>query len=221
MKLPGWAFAISYAGSVVEVCGAAIGLLRWRRIAGGQRVITLWLCAAAVSDAAVFVTAKVLHNSQPAARVWFALSVALALEALAEFQHDAHRAGVLRAAAGVYLIAWGILAAVVEPLAMLSTYSAPLHALVILTAAVLTLMRRASLGRGDLLLDSGFLVGAGLAGYAVASVLETLVGQLWLRDFPQYIAAYYAAANIVTALAEVVIIKALFMPPNASYRRAM
>jgi hypothetical protein len=181
-------------------------------------LITIWFVAAALGDVAVFVTAKVLHNTQPAARVWFALSVVFALEALAAFQHDNRRVVAFRVAIGVYLVAWGGLAMIVEPLTTLSTYSSPLHALVILTAAVLTLLRRASLGRGDLFMDPGFLIAAGLAGYAVASVLEALVGQLWLHDAPQYVNAYYATSNIVTALAEAVIIKALFLPPNSSRR---
>jgi hypothetical protein len=106
----------------------------------------------------------------------------------------------------------------IEPLAAISTYAEPLHALVILVAAVVTLVRRASFGRGELLLDPGFLIAAGLAGYAVAAVFETLVAQLWVRDFPQYVNAYFATCNVLTALAELVIIKALLRAPGSSVR---
>jgi hypothetical protein len=220
MAVPSWDVLISYGGSAVELVGAAIGLARWRRIAGGQRMITIWFGAATLSDIAAFVTARWFHNNQPSGRIWFALSVVFALEALAAFQVGKNRVMAFRVAIVAYLAAWALLAAFVEPLPTFSTYTEPLHALVILTAAVLTLLRRASLGRGDLFDDPGFLIAAGLAGYAVATVLETLVGQLWLHDAPQYVNAYYAASNIVTALGEIVIIKGLFLPPYSSHRSA-
>jgi hypothetical protein len=218
MALPSWDVLISYGGSAVELCGAAIGIARWRRLASGQRMITIWFAAATVSDVAAFVTARWFHNNQPAGRIWFAVSVVFALEALAAFQAGKKRVVALRVGILAYLGAWSILAAFVEPLTSISTYTEPLHAVVILAAAAITLVRRASLGRGDLLEDPGFLIAAGLAGYAVATVLETLVGQLWLQDAPQYVNAYYAASNIVTALGEGVIIKALFLRAHTSHR---
>ena len=220
MKLSTLALVTSYGGTGIEMCGAITGSLRWRRIGPGQQAITLWFGAAMVGDVAAFATARLFQNNQPSSRLWFAFSVVFGLAALAAFQPNRARAWALRVTAGVYLVAWGALALFVEPLTALSTYTEPLHALVILAAAVFTLQRRASLGRGDLFSDAGFLVAAGLAGYAVASVLESLVGQLWLTDAPQYIGAYYSVSNVLTALAEVVIIRALFLEPLPTRRNA-
>lgn len=218
ISLPSWDWVITYASSAVELSGAAIGSIRWRRIAGGQRVITLWFAAAAIIDIAVILAARRHHSTQPLIRLWVAVSVIFALEALGTYQRGDRRVAAFRALIVAYVAAWLILLITIEPLAAFSTYSAPLHTLVILAAAVLTLRRRASFGRGELFTDPGFLIAAGLAGYAVADAFETLVAQLWVREFPQYVVAYYTMCNVLTALAEFVIIKALFLAPSSSRR---
>lgn len=219
MTLPGWEWVAAYVGSAVEVSGFAIGAGFWRRLARGQRVITLWFAAASLSDIVVIVLARRHQSTQPATRVWFAVSVVLALEALAAYQRSARRVHALRALAGAYVVASVILLVTIEPLAVITTYAEPLHALVILATAAVTLLRRGLFGRGELLLDPGFLIAAGLTGYAIAAVFETLVAQLWVNDAPQYVKAYFAACDILTGLAEVVIIKALFQAPNSPARR--
>jgi hypothetical protein len=172
-----------------------------------------------LSDILVIVLARRHQSTQPVTRVWYAASVVLALEALAAYQYDARRFLAFRVFAAIYVATSVILLATIEPLAAITTYAAPLHALVILAAAVVTLLRRATFGRGELVLDPGFLIAAGLIGYAVAAVFETLVAQLWVIDFPQYVKAYFAACDIVTALAELVIIMALLRVPRESLRR--
>lgn len=219
MTLPGWEWVAAYVGSAVEVSGFAIGAAFWRRLARGQRVITLWFAAASISDIVVIVLARRHQSTQPATRVWFAVSVILALEALAAYQRSARGVHTFRVLAGAYIVASVILLVTIEPLAAITTYAEPLHALVILATAVVTLLRRASFGRGELLLDPGFLIAAGLTGYAVTAVFETLVAQLWVHDYPQYVNAYFAACDVLIALAEVVIIKALIQAPVSSIRR--
>jgi hypothetical protein len=220
MALPSWDWIAAYGGSAVELGGFAIGAALWKRLARGQRVVTLWFAAAAVSDILVIVLARRHQSTQPVTRVWFAASVILALEALAAYQHDARRVLALRILAVMYVATSVVLLVTIEPLTAITTYAAPLHALVILTAAVVTLLRRATFGRGELVLDPGFLIATGLIGYAVAAVFETLVAQLWVIDFPQYVKTYFAACDIVTALAEIVIIMALFRVSHASLRRS-
>ena len=220
MRLPSWDWVVAYSGSAVELSGFIIGVVRWRRIARGQQLITLWFSAAVLSDIAVIVTAQLHQSTQSIAPIWFASSVIFALGSLAVYQSGDRRAAVVRVSIGVYLAVSVILLMTIEPLGAISTYAAPLHALVILAAAVLTLLRRASLGRGELLVDPGFLIAAGLTGYAVAAVFETLVTQLWVHDFPQYVKAYYATCDVLTALSEFVIIKALFASPYSASRRA-
>lgn len=218
MTLPRWDWVVAYGGSAVELAGSAIGVVLWRRLARGQRAVALWFAAAALSDIAVIIVARGHQSTQPTARIWFAVSVILALEALAAYQRGRRRVLGLRILTCAYVAASVIMLVTIEPLAAISTYAEPLHALVILVAAVVTLVRRASFGRGELLLDPGFLIAAGLAGYAVAAVFETLVAQLWVRDFPQYVNAYFATCNVLTALAELVIIKALLRAPGSSVR---
>jgi hypothetical protein len=67
-------------------------------------------------------------------------------------------------------------------------------------------------------MDPGVLIAAGLAGYAIADVFEMIVAPLWVREFPQGVITYNTMSNVLTALAEFVIIRALFLRPNSSYR---
>ncbi|HEY4101829.1 MAG TPA: hypothetical protein VGM20_13225 [Gemmatimonadales bacterium] len=208
---------VADGSSAVEFIGFLIGSIRWRRLGPGQRAATLWFGAATVSDAVVLFLSYHGQNTQPSGRVWYAASVVLALEALARFQSEQRRVVAFRVASVAYVLTSIVLLVTGEPLNAMTTYAAPLHALVILIAAVVTVFRRTLLGRGDLFSDPGFLVAAGLIGYAVAAVFETLVAQLWTATLPNYVEAFFAACNILTALAEIVIIRALIgRPPSAA-----
>jgi hypothetical protein len=192
---------------VVEAIGFAIGLKSWRGLDRGQRLMALWLGASALTDLAAFALARSIGNTQPAARVWYALSVAFALEALARYQGSSRLATMLRVGIVGYLALWLVLLVTVEPPLNYSTYSAPVHAIVILAAAVVTLFRRVALSRGDLVEDSGFLFSVALIAYAVPSALQTLVAQLWNSDYLSRTVAYYTAHSVVSVLAALVVIR--------------
>ncbi len=211
LTLPAWDWLAGYGDLAVELGGLGVGIARWPRLARGQRVIATWLGASAVFDIAALIASRRWHNAQPVARLWFVTCVVLAVEALAAYQHSRQRAVVLRWLMAGYVIAWLILVATIEPIDQYSTYSAPLHALVVLGAAVMTVFRRVSLGRRDLLGDPGFLIGVGLSAYAVPEAFRTLVAQLWSNDLPQRGILYYAMSNGVSALASLVLISALLV----------
>jgi hypothetical protein len=211
LTLPSVDWLAAYGALTVELGGFGVGIARWRWLARGQRVIAAWLGAGAMFDIAAIVAARRWHNLQPVARLWFVACVVLAVEALATYQHSRQRVAVLRWVMAGYVLAWLILVATIEPINQYSTYSAPLHALVVLGAAAMTVYRRVSLGRHDLLSDPGFLIGVGLSAYAVPEAFQTLVAQLWINDAPRRSVLYYAMSNGVSALASLVLISALFI----------
>ncbi len=207
-----WSLVIEYGMSALELTGFIVGSVRWRLSRRGQRAITLWFGCAALLDAASFAAARVAHNSQTIAHVWILMAVIFALEALASYQLTRRRATLIRALMLGYAVTWVTLLLTVEPVTSYSTYLNPLHSLVILVPAIATLRQRAWFGRVDTLVDPGFLIAAGLSGYGVASSLQTLMVQLLIRDMLGYVERYYAMCNLLASLAEVILIRALFLP---------
>ncbi len=215
MRTPALDWLAAYGSILVELGGAGVGFRFWRRLPQGPRRIVLWLAASGVADISALIAGRRWHNAQPVARVWFLVCVVLALGALASVQHSAPRAAALRVLAGVYALTWLVLVATVEPIQLYSSYSAPLHGVVLLLAASATVFRRISLGRRDLLVDPGFLIGIGLIAYAVPASLQTLVAQLSVNSAPQLGVVFYAMSSVVSVLAELIFIRAIMVARRA------
>jgi hypothetical protein len=190
IPLPWWYGAAVKVAFAVEIAGGAIGLYRWPRLSRAQRLMTLWLVASALVDLLIETTSARTRNAQPLAHVWYAASVIFGVGAMAALQSDRRLVRIHQGIVVAFLAIWGGLAATVEPITEYSKYSAPLHAVVILGAALAALFRRVVTARDDLLLDSGFLLSVGLIAYAVPSAFQTLVAQLWLREHPANTMAY-------------------------------
>jgi hypothetical protein len=212
VTLPAADWLAGYAATAVEFGGFGVGVTQWRRLARGQRLIAVWLGTSALADLAEYIIAPISNNVQPIANLWFAASVILAVEALAAYQNSRQRAALLRTAIGLYLLLWVILVATIDPLNRYSSYVGPVHGLVILCAAVITIFRRVSLGRRDLSSDPGFLVAAALSVYAILAAFQTLVAQALLNLHRQQAIMFYAMCSVVGALGVLVIIRALMVP---------
>ena len=191
-------------------------MARWHRLEPGRRHIALWLGASALSDLTEYSAGPAWHDTQLIARVWFVVSVVLGVAALAAYQHSAHRAAILRAVGGGYVVVWVMLAVTIEPIDRYSTYSGPLQGIVLLGAAVTTLFRRVAVGRRDLLADPGFLIAVALCAIAIPAAFETVVAQFWLNAHLDMANSYYAMNNIVSGLAAILVISALRLPGGRS-----
>ncbi len=202
-----------YFGTGIALVGVAIGAARWRQLGRGQRFIALWLGASALVDLTTYLAAPILRDTQQIGRVWFLVSVMLAMEALASYQHSQTRAMIFRAAWAGYAALWVAFALTIEPIMRLSTFSAPLQGIVLLGASVATLFRRVSIGRRDFLADAGFLIAVALAAVAVPAAFQTVVAQLWLNDHLKMAYTYYSTNNVVSALAAGVMIIAIRVAP--------
>ena len=218
MKAPVWNRVTAYSMSAVELAGFVIGVARWRHLGRGQRLVTLWFGAATLFDILEFVASHYVHNAQVVGNFWFPVSVALALETLAAFQPDRRARKLYRGLTAAFVVTWLILLVAAGTLTGYSTYAGPSHALLILAVAAIVLLRRSALGRGDVMRDPAFLVAAGLSGYAVAIVFESLIAQLWQYDHQIYAVMYFSVAHVVTAAAECLMIRALFLPASPSGR---
>ncbi len=164
MTIPWYLAWTAYGATAAAFGGFAVGLWRWRQLGRGQKLVTAWLGVSILSDLASYVAAGVWQNTQPVLQLWLVASVILGLETLAAFQHNRRMVVLFRCMGAAYFVAWLVLAWVVESVARYSTFAAPLQGVVLLGAAVATILRRASLGRRDLAGDAGFLVAIAIRG---------------------------------------------------------
>ena len=104
---------------------------------------------------------------------------ALMLLALAEWQRTDFERLVLRIAAPATALAWVILVATVEDPQGFGSYTGPMHALVLLGAAMWTWLRRATVAEGPILRADWFWACGGLALYGAATAaIEPLAAVL-------------------------------------------
>ncbi len=144
-----------------------------------QRLIILASLITLASDALARVVAlRGQHNLW----VWNVFGppfAALLLLALAEWQRTELERLALRIAAPVTAVAWVVLLATVDDAAGFGRYVGPMHALVLLAAAVWTWVRRAAVAEGSLLRADWFWACGGIALYgASTAAIEPVAGLL-------------------------------------------
>jgi len=214
MKMPIWGRLPIWATCGVELGGFIVGASRWSRLGRGPRAITLWFGASAIVDVIDLGLSRIIRNVQPIQSALLPISMVLAVEALASYQVTRANALRFRAVGFCYLLAWAVLHLSVETFDAYSAYSTPLYSIVMLGGAGAVIVQRVLRGRGDFLVDPAFLIAAGLCGVGIATVFKTLVGALWFRDDPIALLAFYSVCNVLTVMAEVLIIRALILTGN-------
>ncbi len=210
-----WQLATLVTVPTVDTLGFLVGAFVWRRVRN-QRLMVFWLGLSAITDWAFLIAARTSGNSRPVVRVWYAASVVAALAAMAAYQGSPRRAKLLWGASAAYVVLWTILLLTIEPIAEYSSYSAPIHALLILAAAVMTLFRRVAVARGDLVRDAGFLFAAGLIVYAVPATIQALVPQVMGLGGAS---AYYALTDVISFMGTALIVAGLLVSSSSTVRR--
>lgn len=219
MKIP-WALEWSaYVATAAALAGFTFGAARWRQLARGQRVLTLWLGASAAADIATYTLESVLGNTQPIAQIWFVASVVLGLEVLASLQYSGSAALWFRGIGVAYGLVWAVLALSVESIHLYSTYASPLQGFVLLGASLAALLRRVAIGRRDFLDDPAFLVCIAFAAIGLVSAFQTLTAQMLMRQNRDFVAGYYTMSNVINALAALVLLTVLRMHAAGSLER--
>lgn len=147
-----------------------------------QRLIILAAIVTLASDVLARVVAlRGQHNLW----VWNAFGppfAALLLLALAEWQRTEVERLALRIAAPVTALAWVALLATVDDPAGFGRYVGPMHALVLLAAAVWTWLRRAAVAEGSLLRADWFWACGGIALYGASTAAIEPVAALLVHE---------------------------------------
>lgn len=199
------------AAFFAEATGATIGIARWRHLDRGRKWITAWMTAAILADAGNLVAARLLHNNQFVARIWFLASVTCACESLVAYQRDRRRSAWLRSMWIGYVVAWIAMAVTIEPLTSLQHYLAPLQSSILLATGAATMVRRFAISRHPLLCDAPFLISAALVGYAAPELFISAVLRTWVTSRPELVVIYYSLFDWVATLAELLMLRALLL----------
>lgn len=154
------------------------GALRRSRARAHRFIILASLLTLASDVVARLVTLRGQHNLW----VWNVFGppfAALLLLALAEWQRTEFERLALRIAAPVTALAWVALVALVEDATGFGQYVGPMHALVLLAAALWTWVRRAAVAEGSLLRADWFWASGAIALYgASTAAIEPLAAYL-------------------------------------------
>ncbi len=196
----------------VEMAGGILTILGWRTFNRLQRTVGVWLGVSGLFTIASILTARLLHNSQPASNLSHAASLAIGLMALSE-AYGARRARFLFITAGISIaVLSAVLLVTAERLDEYSKYSAPVEAMALAAGAGITIVHRSTAARRDLRGDRGFLTAIAFFLYSMASAFLTTVAQLWMREYPRSVLTYYGVRHTIVIGAFLVMVMTLKRP---------
>ena len=170
--------------SFFAIGAQALPPLAWmaRRPRSRSRAHALIAAAAGLSLASDLIARAVMLRGHHNLWVWNVIGppfAALMLLALAEWQRTDVERLALRLAAPATALAWVLLLVTVEDPQGFGRYSGPMHALVLLAAAVWTWLRRAPTVEGSILRADWFWACGGIALYgASTAAIEPVAGLL-------------------------------------------
>ncbi len=203
--------SLAYGMLAAGLTGFAVSLFLRARLPRALQVLGYWFAADAAFTTASLFAAKWYRNSRVTSNCSNLVSVCLAMEALGRMQGARKSLVRFRVAAACYAVAWVVLMLTAENPTEYSKYSGPLMGCILVAAGALTIARRVSVARAELLHDPSFLVGVAFVAYEVPTAFLTTVAQLLLRDHPADVLYYSAARFGVTIPAMFLMIYAMVL----------
>ena len=138
---------------------------------------------------------------------------ALLLLALAEWQRTDFERLVLRIAAPATALAWVALLATVEDPRGFGRYTGPMHAIVLLGAAVWTWLRRAPVAEGSILRADWFWACGGIALYGASTAAIEPLAALLLDERPDLVRQAYIFRSAAHGAAYLLLAWSILCPP--------
>jgi hypothetical protein len=200
------------------VLSQALPPLAWAVRRSRSRAHRFIVVAALLSLASDMIAREVALRGQHNLWVWNVFGppfAALMLLALAEWQRTEVERLALRIAAPVTVLAWGLLLGTVEDPRGFGRYTGPMHALVLLAAAVWTWLRRAPMAEVPLLRADWFWACGGLALYgASTAAIEPLAAHL-VGDRPDLVLRAYQLRGLAHGATYVLLAWSILCPTLA------
>ncbi|MDX2262241.1 MAG: hypothetical protein SFU84_11150 [Gemmatimonadales bacterium] len=145
----------------ITLAVAAVGFAHRRGLDAPTRWLLAWATVDAIASVAGMYTRIVLQNTQHVAQIWYPVSAGLALAATASTFGDSRARRSLFTAATIVAALIVTLTILVEQFGYFSRYTGALHGMALTLGGAIMVMRRALNGRGEMLHDPVFLIGAG------------------------------------------------------------
>src|SRR5260221_988940 len=183
-----------------------------RRLPAARRWIVAWGLVRLLDDGIAFALAtQGRHN------LWLRypvglLEVVILLIALSLWHRDSVGRLALRVAVPVFTLTWVLLVAFVERTDTFGLVTGPLEALVVLSAALVTLLVRVRSQEGGLLQEDWFWVCVGLSlWFGSAAALEPL-SRLLVETHPAVVYSASQVKAVVDVLASLIIARGMLCP---------
>ena len=204
--------------SLFAIVAQALPPLAWMARRSRSRAHALIAAAAGLSLASDLIARAVMLRGHHNLWVWNVFGppfAALMLLALAEWQRTDVERLALRIAAPVTVLAWVLLLATVEDPRGFGRYTGPMHALVLLAAAVWTWLRRAPTAEGSILRADWFWACGGLALYGASTAAIEPLAALLLDERPDLVMQAYIFRGAAHGTAYLLLAWSLLCPTPA------
>lgn len=184
----------------VAIAVASIGLGYRRSLEGSMRWLLAWVVVDAVATFAGMYTRIVLQNAQHVAQIWYPVSAGLALATAANALGGSRARQSLFIAAVLVPALIVALTVLVEEFGYFSRYTGAIHGFALVVAGAMLVIRRAVTGRGEMMSDPIFLVGAAFLIVGAPSAFLAL--SRWHFPFDRATQAMaYTLKNILSIVA--------------------
>ncbi len=183
-----------------------------RRLPPARRWIVAWGLVRLLDDGIALSLALEGRNNLWLRYPFGPLEVALLLIAVSLWHRDSVARLALRVAVPVFTLTWVLLVAFVERTDTFGLVTGPLEALVVLLAALLTLLVRVRTQEGGLLQEDWFWVGTGLSLWFGSSAALEPLSRLLVETHPAVVYSAFQVKAVVDVLASLIIARGMLCP---------
>jgi hypothetical protein len=183
-----------------------------RRLPAARRWVAAWALLLFAYDLTQFALAvRGRHN------LWLRypfgpIETGVVLIALSLWHADAVFRLALRLAVPLFTVVWGLLVAFVERTDTFGLVTGPLQSLVLLSAALFTLLARARVQEGPLAREDWFWVSAGLSLWYGAAAAQEPIARLLVAEHPSVVSSAYQVKAVVDVFASLIIARGMLCP---------
>lgn len=197
MKIP-WTV---YAGGVAQALPLIAGAMRRGRLTRPQRWTVGWAGLLLAFDAITLWMALSNRNNHPINYALTPLAIGFALWILSLWQLSARSTGVIRSLIPLLVIVWVAMVATIESTGTFSLLAEPFAGLLLLGAAIWTILTRVVREEGRLGLQEWSWIAGGMALYAATSVALPPVSYLLVDLNPGLVIRAYEGKSLIDVVA--------------------
>ena len=180
-------YVVGHVTTVLYVLWILAGIVRWRRLGSGMRVVVLYLGVALVSTVVTYVMGRRNINNLWVLHIYTLVSCLILLRVFAKWETNRTVRRVIYGSGVAFGMIWAVSKLLVEDLALFDSFTMPLSTLLLVGAAVRTLCSTMGSAQHAMARDARFWVSVAVIVESCATVLSFSAGNLLLGDQPAFV----------------------------------